>query len=226
MASISISPSLMCMNLATFAQDLAFMDPKVESYHLDIMDGHYVKNITLSPWFVAQVRANSTAKLSVHFMVDAPQDFIQSCIDAGADILCMHTDVIERQAFRLINLIKNQGKKAGVVINPSTPPTVLLPYIHLLDKVTVMTVDPGFAGQKFVTEAVDNIRTLAQWKREKGLDFQIEVDGSCNKNTWKLLHTAGTEVFITGSSGLFNLAPQLKEAWPLMEKEINSALKG
>ena len=221
---LNISPSLMCMQLKNFTSDIKFLDQKVESYHIDIMDGSYVKNITLSPWFVEQVRSISKTKLSVHLMVNHPEDFVTTCLNAGSDIICLHTDTIEKQAFRLINMIKDRDCKVGVVLNPATSVSVLHPYIHLLDKVTVMTVDPGFAGQKFVVEAIKNIALLADMKKNHNYKYQIEVDGSCNKNTWEILHSAGTEVFITGTSGLFNLDNNIELAWKKMEDEIQQVI--
>lgn len=222
--NLNLSPSLMCMNLKTFADDIKFLDGKIDSYHIDIMDGHYVKNITLSSWFIAQIRKISKTKISTHLMMTNPEDFIIDCINAGSDTICLHTDIIEKQAFRLINIVKDSGKEFGIVLNPATIIEVIKPYIHLLDKITVMTVDPGFAGQKFISEAVEKIKELSNIKREKGYKYKIEVDGSCNKNTWKTLYDAGTEIYIVGSSGLFGLDSNVERAWDKMQNEINIAI--
>lgn len=222
--NLQLSPSLMCMNLRTFKDDINFLDDKIESYHIDIMDGHYVRNITLSPWFISQLRELSKCKISTHLMMTHPQDFIMDCINAGSDVICLHTDVIEKQAFRLINMVKDNGKQFGIVLNPATTLETIKYYIHLLDKITVMTVDPGYAGQRFIPEAVDKIRELSKLKKEKGYKYQIEVDGSCNKNTWKTLYEAGTEVYIVGSSGLFGLDGDVSKAWDKMQNEISNSI--
>ncbi|CCG56642.1 ribulose-phosphate 3-epimerase [Brachyspira pilosicoli WesB] len=222
--NLQLSPSLMCMNLKTFKDDINFLDSKIESYHIDIMDGHYVKNITLSPWFISQLRELSKSKISTHLMMTHPQDFVLDCIKAGSDVICLHTEIIEKQTFRLINMVKDNGKQFGVVLNPASTLESIKYYIHLLDKITVMTVDPGYAGQKFIPEAVDKIRELAKLKKEKGYKYQIEVDGSCNKNTWKILYEAGTEVYIVGSSGLFGLDSDVSKAWDKMQNDIKTSI--
>lgn len=222
--NLNLSPSLMCMNLKTFGDDIKFLDDKIDSYHIDIMDGHYVRNITLSAWFISQIRKISKTKISTHLMITNPQDFIMDCINAGSDVICLHTDIIEKQAFRLINIIKDNGKEFGIVLNPATIIEVIKPYIHLLDKITVMTVDPGFAGQKFITESVEKIKELSNLKKENGYTYKIEVDGSCNKNTWKILYEAGTEIYVVGSSGLFGLDSNVEKAWYKMQNEIYATI--
>lgn len=222
--NLNLSPSLMCMNLKTFGDDIKFLDDKIDSYHIDIMDGHYVRNITLSAWFISQIRKISKTKISTHLMITNPQDFIMDCINAGSDVICLHTDIIEKQAFRLINIIKDNGKEFGIVLNPATIIEVIKPYIHLLDKITVMTVDPGFAGQKFITESVEKIKELSNLKKENGYTYKIEVDGSCNKNTWKILYEAGTEIYVVGSSGLFGLDSNVEKAWYKMQNEIYTTI--
>lgn len=222
--NLNLSPSLMCMNLKTFGDDIKFLDDKIDSYHIDIMDGHYVRNITLSAWFISQIRKISKTKISTHLMITNPQDFIIDCINAGSDVICLHTDIIEKQAFRLINIIKNNGKEFGIVLNPATIIEVIKPYIHLLDKITVMTVDPGFAGQKFITESVEKIKYLSNLKKENGYTYKIEVDGSCNKNTWKILYEAGTEIYVVGFSGLFGLDSNVEKAWYKMQNEIYTTI--
>lgn len=222
--NLNLSPSLMCMNLKTFGDDIKFLDDKIDSYHIDIMDGHYVRNITLSAWFISQIRKISKTKISTHLMITNPQDFIMDCINAGSDVICLHTDIIEKQAFRLINIIKDNGKEFGIVLNPATIIEVIKPYIHLLDKITVMTVDPGFAGQKFITESVEKIKELSNLKKKNGYTYKIEVDGSCNKNTWKILYEAGTEIYVVGSSGLFGLDSNVEKAWYKMQNEIYATI--
>ena len=222
--NLNLSPSLMCMNLKTFSEDIKFLDDKIDSYHLNITAGHYVKNITLSAWFISQIRKISKSKISTHLMTTKPEDFITDCINAGSDVICLHTDVIEKQAFRLINIVKDNGKEFGIVLNPATIIDVIKPYIHLLDKITIMTVDPGFAGQKFISEAVGKIKELSNLKKENGYKYKIEVDGSCNKNTWKTLYDAGTEIYIVGSSGLFGLDSNVEKAWDKMQNEIKNSI--
>ncbi|MDU6410293.1 MAG: D-allulose 6-phosphate 3-epimerase [Yersiniaceae bacterium] len=218
-----ISPSLMCMNLMEIRQQLEVLNRRADMLHIDIMDGHYVKNITLSPFFIQQIRPHTPLVLDVHLMVENPTDFIQPIAEAGADFICPHAETINRDAFRVINQIRTLGKQVGVVLNPATPVEYLRHYIHLLDKITVMTVDPGYAGQPFIPEMLEKIRQLRDLKREHGYRYLIEIDGSCNTGTYHDLMAAGAEVLIVGSSGLFNLDSDLDAAWDKMLDHMRRA---
>ncbi|NGQ96702.1 ribulose-phosphate 3-epimerase [Brevibacillus sp. SYP-B805] len=210
------SPSLMCMNLVQFREQILALNERADFYHIDIMDGHYVRNITLSPFFISQVKSITQLPIDAHLMVESPADFIDMTAEAGADYITPHAETINRDAFRIINRIKARGCKAGVALNPATPLEYIREYIHLLDKITIMTVDPGYAGQAFIPEMLKKIRQAKEWKETYGYPYLIEVDGSCNKATFKQLAAAGTEVFIVGSSGLFNLHPDVTVAWDRM----------
>ncbi|MGP2449533.1 D-allulose 6-phosphate 3-epimerase [Pantoea stewartii subsp. indologenes] len=220
---IQISPSLMCMNLMEIKQQLAVLNTRADFLHVDIMDGHYVKNITLSPFFIEQIRPHTPVAIDVHLMVEQPTDFIEAVAKAGADYICTHAETINRDAFRVINLIRSLGKKPGVVLNPATPVSFIHHYIHLLEKITVMTVDPGYAGQPFIPEMVQKIQQLKALKQAQGYDFLIEIDGSCNQRTYRTLLEAGADVLIVGTSGLFNVHDDLSTAWDMMRSSIDAA---
>lgn len=222
--SYKFSPSLMCMNLVDFREQILAMNKKADMYHIDIMDGHYVKNITLSPFFISQVKSITQLPLDAHLMVENPADFIDMIAEAGADYISPHAETINKDAFRIINKIKSLGCKMGIALNPATPLEYIKEYIHLLDKITIMTVDPGYAGQKFIPEMLKKIRQAKEWKEQYGYNYLIEVDGSCNKATFKLLEEAGTEVFIVGSSGLFNLHHDVSVAWEQMMDIFNQEI--
>lgn len=218
-----ISPSLMCMSLIDIKQQLEVLNRRADMLHIDIMDGHYVKNITLSPFFIEQIRPHTPLVLDVHMMVENPADFIEPIALAGADFICPHAETINRDAFRIINQIRSLGKKVGVVLNPATPVEYIQHYIHLLDKITVMTVDPGYAGQPFIPEMLEKIVQLRDLKQQKGYRYLIEIDGSCNLRTYQDLMGAGAEVLIVGSSGLFTLDNDLDVAWDKMLDQMRQA---
>lgn len=218
------NPSLMCMDLLNIKEQLQILNTRADMFHVDIMDGHYVKNITLSPDFCKAVKPVCQIPLDCHLMVTTPDDFIEPLAKAGAGYICPHAETINADAFRIVNKIRSLGCKVGVVLNPATPVSYIQHYIHLLDKVTVMSVDPGFAGQPFIREMLDKIRELKTLKEEKGYRYLIEVDGSCNERTFGDLAGAGTEVFIVGTSGLFNLDEDLAKAWDKMMDNFNRAV--
>ncbi len=216
MKKIKFSPSLMCMDLTKFKEQVDILNERADFYHIDIMDGHFVKNITLSPFFVEQLNKISKIPIDVHLMTEYPGDYIEELGRVGATYISPHAETINKDAFRIINKIKEVGCKVGIVLNPATPVDCLKYYIHLVDKITVMTVDPGFAGQPFIPEMLDKIKELKKLKEEKRYSYIIEIDGSCNERTFKKLVSAGAEVLIVGTSGLFNLDENLIEAWNKM----------
>ena len=220
-----ISPSLMCMDLINIKEQLTFFNQHADFLHVDIMDGHFVKNITLSAFFIEQIKPHTSIPIDVHLMVEHPTDFIDQMANAGADFICPHAETINTNAFRVINHIHQLNKKAGVVINPATPIEYISEYIHLLDKITIMTVDPGYAGQPFIPEMLQKIKKLAELKKRNSYKFFIEVDGSCNANTYYQLLSSGAEVLIMGSSGLFKKNLSLDEAWKKMTVDINNAIQ-
>ncbi|MGH1787065.1 D-allulose 6-phosphate 3-epimerase [Enterococcus casseliflavus] len=216
MNKVEFSPSLMTMDLDKFKEQITFLNDQVDSYHIDIMDGHYVPNISLSPWFIQEVRKISTLPLSAHLMVTEPAFWVQQLIDINCEWICMHAEVLDGLAFRLIDQIHDAGLKAGIVLNPETPVSVILPYIDLLDKVTIMTVDPGFAGQRFIEGALDKIVELRELREEQDYHYVIEMDGSSNRKSFKRIDEANPDIYIVGRSGLFGLDDDIAKAWSIM----------
>lgn len=222
---VKIAPSLMCMDLMNVQKQMEFFNKKADYLHVDIIDWHYAKNFCLAPCFMDQLKEISNVPMDVHLMVDnVDMDLVNLCIDSGAEVITVIPETVEKFMFRLIDTVKARGKKIGVALNPATPLETIFMYIHLLDKITFMTVDPGFAGQKFIRESLDKVRQAKKLREEKGYHFEIEVDGSCNLKTYKELYDAGIEVFIVGSSGLFGLDKDLETAWNKMENNINSEI--
>lgn len=210
------SPSLMCMDLTQFREQITAMNERADFYHVDIMDGSYVKNITLSPFFIENLKKITDVPIDVHLMVNHPEDIIPMCIDAGADIISFHPETANNKIFRLLNQIKDAGRRCGVVLNPATPADTIKEYAHLLDKVTVMSVDPGYAGQKFIPESLNKIKQLIAMREAQGYHYLTEIDGSCNEKTFNVISRSGVDVFIVGTSGLFSLADDVSDAWDKM----------
>jgi D-allulose-6-phosphate 3-epimerase len=219
MSNVQISPSLMTMDLDKFKTQLEFLDQHVDSYHIDIMDGHFVPNITLSPWFIQEVRKISKRPMSAHLMVTDAPFWVQQLIDIKCECICMPAEVINGLAFRLIDQIHDAGLKAGVVLNPETPISVVEPYIELLDKITIMTVDPGFAGQRFLASALQKIVALRALRDQNGYKYLIEMDGSSNRAHFKMIDEADPDIYIVGRSGLFGLNDHIDTAWAQMVKD-------
>ncbi len=210
------SPSLMCMDLTQFREQITAMNRRADFYHVDIMDGNYVRNITLSPFFIENLKKITDVPIDVHLMVNHPEDIIPLCLEAGADIISFHPETANNKIFRLLNQIKDAGRRCGVVLNPATPAQAICEYAHLLDKVTVMSVDPGYVGQKFIPESLNKIRTLIDMREKHGWHYLTEIDGSCNEKTFNIIAQSGVDVFIVGTSGLFSLAENVNDAWDKM----------
>ena len=214
--SAKFSPSLMCMDLTLFKEQITAMNKRADFYHVDIMDGNYVRNITLSPFFIENLKKITTVPIDVHLMVNHPEDIIPMCLESGADIISFHPETANNKIFRLLNQIKDAGKKCGVVLNPATPAESIAEYAHLLDKVTIMSVDPGYAGQKFIPESLNKIRKLINMRKNNGYHYLTEIDGSCNEKTFGQIAESGVDVFIVGTSGLFSLHEDVSQAWDRM----------
>ncbi|MBP1042474.1 ribulose-phosphate 3-epimerase [Vagococcus sp. BWB3-3] len=219
MSNVEFSPSLMTMDLDKFKEQITFLNKQVGSYHIDIMDGHYVPNITLSPWFIEEVRKISSLPMSAHLMVKDPSFWVQQLITLKCEWICMHAEVLDGLAFRLIDQIQDAGLKAGVVLNPETPIEVIFPYIERLDKITIMTVDPGFAGQRFIESTLDKITALRELRVEKDYRYVIEMDGSSNRQSFKRIDQAGPDIYIVGRSGLFGLDESIETSWDMMVQD-------
>lgn len=216
MAKMLFAPSLMCMDFLKMREQLETLNHRADMLHVDIMDGHYCKNITLSPDLIRTFARVATLPMDVHFMTTTPSDWLEACAQAGAKILSPHAETINVDAFRTLNLIEKLGCKAGITLNPATPLDAVRHYIERLHILTIMTVDVGFAGQPFIKEMLGKIEEAAELKAKKGYQYLIQIDGSCNERTFKRMADAGAEVLIVGSSGLFGLHPDLDTAYDLM----------
>lgn len=212
------APSLMCMDFLNIREDMEILNRHADLYHVDIMDGHYCKNITLSPDMVKVFKSVAAKPVDVHLMTTDPLDWIGRVADAGADYISPHAETINANAYRVLNEIENLGCKKGVVLNPATPLSMVEQYLNRIDLLTIMTIDVGFAGQPFIEEMLEKVRLAKHLKEENGYHYQIQIDGSCNQKTYKKLFEAGAEIFIVGYSGLFRLEDTLEKSWARMEE--------
>src|SRR5699024_11139191 len=200
-----IAPSILSADFAKLGEEIKDVEKGGADYiHVDVMDGHFVPNITIGPLIVDAIRPVTDLPLDVHLMIENPGQYIEAFAKAGADIITVHHEAVVH-LHRTIHLIKDHGVKAGVVINPATPVhaiTEILPYV---DMVLVMTVNPGFGGQSFIHEAVPKIKQLDELRTSNGYTYEIEIDGGVNKDTAKLCTDAGADVLVAGSA-VFNEA--------------------
>lgn len=210
------SPSLMCMDFLKIKEQAEILNPLCDRYHVDIMDGHFVPNLTLSPDFVAAFAKVAKKPMDCHLMVTNPSSYLLPLKEAGATLISPHAEAIGNNAFRVLNQIEALDMEAGITICPATPIESIEYYLGRLKTVTVMTVDPGFAGQPFIEEMLPKIEMLRNVKEKAGYQFQIEVDGGCNEHTFRDLKSAGAEIFVVGTSGLFSLDEDLNTAYHKM----------
>lgn len=194
------STSMMCIDYFKLKDQIKIIEKYTDLYHIDMMDGHFVPNFALSFDFIKQLKAMTDKPIDVHLMMDNPSLFVDLLIDIDVDYICFHPNTIEKDVFRLIKKIKNSNIKFGIVLSPSMGLDAIHYYKKHIDKVTVMTVEPGFAGQKVIPEAIDKIKEVFDYREKHGLDFLIEVDGSNNFDTFDQYYNQGTDIFILGST--------------------------
>jgi D-allulose-6-phosphate 3-epimerase len=211
------------MDIWKIKEQIRFLNTKADLYHIDVFDGHYVKNFCFSPDFVAGLRPHTQLPLDIHLCISAPQDFVDTFIKSGSDYISVHADVVYKDAFRQIESIKNRGAKVGIVLNPAVPLKLVQPYIGLVDKLTIMTIDIGFAGQRLIPCTLDKIREAVHVRQKGGYSYLIEADGQCNKENFKSLIEAGVDIMIVGRSGLFLLHDSIEKAWDIMTGNIFDA---
>ena len=167
--------------------------------HVDVMDGHFVPNITIGPPVVASLRKATNLPLDCHLMIENPDDYIGAFVDAGADWISVHQEAC-RHLHRTLQHIRAAGASPGVVINPATPVQTLGEVLHLVDFVLVMSVNPGFGGQKFIPESLEKVRKLAVMRTAKGANFRIEIDGGISHETVAGAVRAGAEILVAGNA--------------------------
>ncbi|HEL0570424.1 TPA: ribulose-phosphate 3-epimerase [Streptococcus equi subsp. zooepidemicus] len=199
MSSLKIAPSILAADYACFAAELARIEKTDAEYvHIDIMDGQFVPNISFGADVVASMRKHSKLVFDCHLMVVNPERYVEAFAQAGADIMTIHVEST-LHSHGALQKIRAAGMKAGVVINPGTPVSAVEPLLSLVDQVLIMTVNPGFGGQAFIPECLEKVAAIAKMRDERGLSFDIEVDGGVDDKTIRACYQAGANVFVAGS---------------------------
>lgn len=213
---IKIAPSILSADFAKLGEEIKEVERAGADYiHVDVMDGHFVPNITIGPLIVKAIRPITELPLDVHLMIEQPDLYIEEFANAGADIITVHVEAC-RHLHRSIQLIKSKGIKAGVVLNPHTPIEAILHVLEDIDMVLLMTVNPGFGGQAFIPQVLPKIKQLSDIIKTRNLSIEIEVDGGINEETAKLVVEAGASVLVAGSA-VFNKADRRKAIQDLKE---------
>jgi ribulose-phosphate 3-epimerase len=200
---VKIAPSILSADFARLGEEIKDVERGGADYiHVDVMDGHFVPNITIGPLIVEAIRPVTKLPLDVHLMIENPNQYVEAFAHAGADYITVHVEAC-RHLHRTIQLIKSTGVKAGVVLNPATPVDSLKHIIEDVDMVLLMSVNPGFGGQKFISSVLPKIRQVKELADSLNPELEIEVDGGVNEETAKLCVEAGANVLVAGSA-VFN----------------------
>ena len=224
--SIQFSPSLMCMDLLNAKEQILILNANFTSLHIDIMDGHFCDSIHLSPSFVKAVRGITDLSIEVHLMVEHPEKLIPSLIEFGADVIVLHIESITTRAFRLVNEIQRNGKKAGIALCPITPLSTIKDVLCSIDMLTILTVDVGYAGQPLITSVLHKFEVAKLLKQKHNYNYVIQCDGGVKSSTYKQLCVLGAENLVLGDTALFCKHIDLNMACKIMREEFVAALNG
>jgi ribulose-phosphate 3-epimerase len=219
---VELLPSILSADFARLADEIAAAERGGGTViHVDVMDGHFVPNITIGPPVVASIRKHTKLPLDCHLMIEHPDEYIPAFAEAGADWVSVHYEAC-RHLHRTLELIEQHGMKPAVVLNPATRVELICDILPMLHHVLIMSVNPGFGGQKFIEFSLDKIRRLVQLRKELGLAFRIEVDGGVAHDTVERVVQAGAELLVAGNA-VFGAGKPETDAWELLEAARKAA---
>ncbi|RLD15378.1 MAG: ribulose-phosphate 3-epimerase [Caldiserica bacterium] len=208
---MKIAPSILASSFVNLKKDIELLERSgADIVHLDIMDGHFVPNISFGFPIVKAVRDLTSLPLDAHLMIENPEKFIDRFIDSGVDMISVHIEG-NYHINRILNTIKKNGVKAGIAINPGTPLSFLEEVLSIVDFVLVMSVNPGFSGQKFIDSSIEKIRKLCKIRKKENFSFEIEVDGGLNFEIAKVLKEMGIDILVFGSFIFKDIEKALEE---------------
>jgi ribulose-phosphate 3-epimerase len=197
---IRIAPSILAANFAELGEEVRKVEAAGADWiHIDVMDGHFVPNISIGPGVVKAVRSVTELPLDVHLMIEAPERYIDEFVDQGADRVGVHVEACPH-LHRILGQIRETGARASVTLNPATPASAIEPVLDVCDQVLVMSVNPGFGGQSFIHGVLPKVETLRGWIDARGLDVALEIDGGIDAKTIGRAARAGADVFVAGTA--------------------------
>ena len=200
MPDIKISPSILSADFSNLGREIQNLErAKADLIHIDVMDGHFVPNITIGPEVISKLRKYTSLPFDVHLMISPVHNFIKNFAEAGADIITIHPEATN-DLLSSIKKIKSYNKKAGISLNPETSVNKVLPILSSIDLVLIMSVNPGFGGQKFMNETLEKVRILRTEIDTKKLKIQIEIDGGINFETAKMAIESGVDILVSGTT--------------------------
>ena len=200
MKKIQISPSILSADFSRLGDDIKKLEESgADMIHVDVMDGHFVPNLTIGPPVIKSLRKYTKLPFDVHLMIDPVHKYIKDYSDAGADIITFHPEAT-KNILETINLIKSLNKKVGISLNPDTKVSAAEEHLDKIDLILIMSVHPGFGGQKFINDVVKKIENLDKIRKEKKLNFKIEIDGGINFETSKIAINAGVDILVSGTT--------------------------